>query len=330
MRTSLSDLLASNRVLLADGATGTNYFKAGLASGEPPEFWTVERPEEVSGLHRRFVDAGADIILTNTFGCNPHRLKLHNAQDRAYELARRAAELARQVADAATRPVVVAGSVGPTGEIFEPMGTLTHADAVQSFSTQIRGLRDGGADVAWIETMSSPEEVNAAAEAAIAAGLPYVVTCSFDTAGRTMMGLPPKLLAGTVTQQPVAPLAIGANCGVGASDILVSLLEMQGAPYVLVTKGNCGIPRFEGTEAVYNGTPQLMANYANLAIDAGARIIGGCCGTTPEHLAAMRSAIDSHVPGERPTIETIVDQIGPLTNSAPAADAKRPSRRSRR
>jgi 5-methyltetrahydrofolate--homocysteine methyltransferase len=330
MRISLSDLLASKSILLADGATGTNYFKAGLASGEPPEFWTTERPDEVTGLHQRFVDAGADIILTNTFGCNPHRLKLHNAQDRAYELARRAAELARQVADAARRPVVVAGSVGPTGEIFEPMGTLTKRDAVESFATQMRGLRDGGADLAWIETMSSADEVNAAVEAAISAGLPYVVTCSFDTAGRTMMGLPPKMLADTFTHQSVAPLAIGANCGVGASDILVSLLEMQDAPYVLVTKGNCGVPRFVGTEAVYNGTPELMANYADLAIDAGARIVGGCCGTTPEHLAAMRAAIDAHVPGQRPTIDTIVERIGPLTNTAPAADAKRPSRRSRR
>src|SRR5215813_10639505 len=142
MRTTLSDLLASKRVLLADGATGTNYFKAGLTSGEPPEFWTTDRPDEVARLHQRFVDAGADIILTNTFGCNPQRLKLHNAQDRTYELARGAAQLARAVADRAERPVVVAGSVGPTGDIFEPMGTLTHDIAVAAFTTQIHGLRD--------------------------------------------------------------------------------------------------------------------------------------------------------------------------------------------
>jgi len=329
MRTSLSALLANGRVLLADGATGTNYFKAGLTSGEPPEFWTVDRPDEVAGLHQRFVDAGADIILTNTFGCNPHRLKLHNAQDRAYELAKRAAELARTVVDAADRPIVVAGSVGPTGELFEPMGALTHEAAVASFATQMRGLRDGGADVAWIETMSSQEEVSAAAEAATAAGLPYVVTYSFDTAGRTMMGLLPRSVPETVASQSVAPLAVGANCGVGASDILVTLLEMRDTPYALVTKGNCGVPHFEGTEAVYSGTPDLMANYAHLAIDAGARIIGGCCGTTPEHLAAMRVAIDTHVRGDKPTIDKIVEQIGPLTNAAPTEKAKRASRRSR-
>ena len=330
MRTSLSALLASNRVLLADGATGTNYFTAGLTSGEPPEFWTTDRPGAVTDLHQRFVDAGADIVLTNTFGCNPQRLKLHNAQDRTYDLAKRAAELARQVADAAARPIVVAGSVGPTGDLFEPMGTLTHEIAVASFKTQITGLRDGGADVAWIETMSSPEEVNAAAEAATAVGLPYVITCSFDTAGRTMMGLLPRSLADTVASQPVAPLAIGANCGVGASDILVTLLQMKDAPYALVTKGNCGVPHFEGTEVVYSGTPELMANYARLAIDAGARIIGGCCGTTPEHLAAMRSAIDTHAPGDQPTLDKIVDQIGPLTNAAPSENTPRPARRSRR
>jgi 5-methyltetrahydrofolate--homocysteine methyltransferase len=191
-------------------------------------------------------------------------------------------------------------------------------------------LLDGGADVAWIETMSSAEEVNAAAEAATGVGLPYVITCSFDTAGRTMMGLLPRSLADMVASQPVAPLAIGANCGVGASDILVTLLQMQDAPYALVTKGNCGVPHFEGTEAVYSGTPELMANYARLAIDAGARIIGGCCGTTPEHLAAMRTSIDTHVRGEQPTIDRIVERIGPLTNAAPAENTQRPSRRSRR
>ncbi len=329
MRTSLSDLLATGRVLLADGATGTNYFVAGLSSGEPPEFWTVDRPHEVTGLHQRFVDAGADIILTNTFGCNPHRLKLHQAQARTYELAKGAAELARQVADAAPRPVVVAGSVGPTGELFEPMGALTHDAAVASFADEIRGLRDGGADVAWIETMSSPEEVHAAVTAAIEAEMPYVVTCSFDTAGRTMMGLMPGALADTLAIEPVAPLAMGANCGVGASDILVTLLEMQGAPHALVTKGNCGVPHFEGVEIVYSGTPELMAKYATMAMDAGARIVGGCCGTTPEHLAAMRAAIDSYVPGEVPTHDAIVEHIGALTNTAPTEHAERRSRRSR-
>ncbi len=323
-------MLARQRVLLADGATATNYFEAGLASGEPPEFWNTERPDEVIGLHQRFVDAGADIILTNTFGCNPHRLKLHNAAGRAYELAKRAAELARRVADAAPRPIVVAGSVGPTGELFEPLGNLTREAALASFRVQLEGLRDGGADVAWIETMSAPEEANCAAESATAVGLPYVVTYSFDTAGRTMMGLLPARAAATVAAQAMPPLAIGANCGVGAPDILVSLLQMHAAPFPLVTKGNCGVPHFEGTQAVYSGTPELMASYARLAIDAGARIIGGCCGTTPAHLAAMRAAIDTHQRGQPPTLDAIVAQIGPLTNAPPAETDTRAARRARR
>ena len=209
------------------------------------------------------------------------------------------------------------------------LGALNHDDAVASFTDEIRGLLDGGADVAWIETMSSPEEVHAAVTAAIACGMPYVVTCSFDTAGRTMMGLMPGAMADTLAAEPVAPLAMGANCGVGASDILVTLLEMDGAPHALVSKGNCGVPHFVGTEIVYTGTPELMAKYATMAIDSGARIVGGCCGTTPVHLAAMRAAIDAYNAGSRPTLEQIVEQIGPLTNAVPAENAERRTRRSR-
>ncbi len=329
MRTSLQDLLALDRPLLADGATGTNFFKVGLESGEPPEFWITDHPDRVSGLHQQFVDAGADIILTNTFGCNRHRLKLHNAQARVHELAVGAAKLARSVADAAARPVVVAGSVGPTGELFEPLGALTHDEAVDAFAEQIEGLKEGGADVAWIETMSAPEEMRAAAEAAIRVGMPYVCTMSFDTAGRTMMGLAPNTLAAQFADLSVAPLAIGANCGVGASDILVSVLEMSGSASPIVCKGNCGIPKFEGTTITYSGTPELMAKYARLAVDAGARIIGGCCGTSPEHLRAMAESIAGYSQRPVPSVESIVTTIGPLTNKAPSADGASSGRRRR-
>jgi 5-methyltetrahydrofolate--homocysteine methyltransferase len=178
--------------------------------------------------------------------------------------------------------------------------------------------------------MSSAEEVHAAAAAAIANDMPYVVTCSFDTAGRTMMGLMPNQLGAVLDTEPVPPLAQGANCGVGAPDILVTVLEMIGCDRPIVSKGNCGVPQFVGTEIVYSGTPELMARYASLAVDAGARIVGGCCGTTPEHLAAMRGAIDAHAPGSRPTIDDIVAAVGPLTNSAPTANSgERRTRRSR-
>ncbi len=330
---SLEQLLADRGVLLADGATGTNFFQMGLESGEPPEFWITDHPDRVKALHQQFVDAGADIILTNTFGCNRHRLKLHNAQSRTYELAKRAAELAREVADAAGRPVIVAGSVGPTGELFVPLGALTDEDAIDTFADQIEGLKAGGADVAWIETMSAPEEVRAAAQAAIRVGMPYTATCSFDTAGRTMMGVMPGDLAKMFDGLDVQPIAMGANCGVGASDILVSLLEMSAANPDLnyISKGNCGVPQFRGTEIHYSGTPELMGRYAELAVHSGARIVGGCCGTSAEHLASMRAAIDAKTAGVRPTIETIVADIGPLANSAPKANAEggRTRRRSR-
>lgn len=318
MRTSLADLLATRPTLLADGATGTNYFEMGLAAGEPPELWNVEHPDRVQSLHRRFVEAGADIILTNTFGANRHRLALHGNEARTYELARRAAELAREVADSAARPVVVAGSVGPTGELFEPLGALTEAAAVDAFREQIEGLRDGGADVAWIETMSAVDEVRAAARAANAVGVPYTATCTFDTAGRTMMGLAPDELAGVFDGLEPAPVAFGANCGVGAPDILVSLLAMAtSGDAVLVSKGNCGVPHFEGTEVVYSGTPESMARYAALAVRGGARIVGGCCGTSPAHLAAMRAALDAGPTGPPPDVDEIVASIGALANRGP-------------
>ena len=329
MRTSLEALLATGNAALADGATGTNYFRMGLESGEPPELWNVEHPERVQELHRAFVDAGADIILTNTFGGNRHRLKLHHAEDRVFELNQRAAELAREVADAAARPVVVAGSVGPTGELFAPLGALTDEDALDAFTEQIRGLAAGGADVAWIETMSAPDEIRAAARAAIAVGIPYTATGSFDTAGRTMMGLHPSGFAEVFAGLDPQPLAFGANCGVGASDILVTLLAMGEGDddgRRLISKGNCGVPHFEGAEIVYSGSPALMAEYARLAVDGGAAIVGGCCGTSPEHLRAMRDALDTHAAAAPPSTEEIVERIGPLANSMPESVAAQSAR----
>ena len=327
MRTSLADLLSSGKILLADGATATNYFIAGLESGEPPEFWITDHPDRVVSLHQKFVDAGADIILTNTFGCNRHRLKLHKAESRVHDLAKRAAELARQVADASSRPVVVAGSVGPTGELFEPLGALTEQEAIDTFAEQLRGLQAGGADVAWIETMSAPEEVRSAAKAAILVGIPYVATMSFDTAGRTMMGIMPNALETIFERLEPQPLAIGANCGVGASDILVSVSEMRGFATPVVAKGNCGIPKFEGTIIRYSGTPELMHRYAAMAVDAGARIVGGCCGTSPEHLIAMRDSLDNRIPAASPSVAEIVARIGPLTNSVPTIQTSTRQRR---
>lgn len=332
MRNSLSELIEEKGVLLADGATGTNLFAMGLMSGEAPELWNESAPEKVTRLHQDFVDSGSDIILTNSFGGTRHRLKLHGAQDRVFELNRNAARLARAVADGAGRRVIVAGSVGPTGELFAPLGALDADEAVDAFREQIEGLKAGGAEIAWIETMSSPDEIRAAAQAAIEVGLPYVTTGSFDTAGKTMMGLHPRDIHGVTADLPEQPIAVGANCGVGAPDILSSLLEMsQASPdTILIVKGNCGVPEFRGENIVYSGTPELMSEYAHLAVDAGAKVIGGCCGTTCEHLRAMRKALDAHRPGERPTLDDIVTRVGPLRNRAAGGEDDAPRRERKR
>jgi 5-methyltetrahydrofolate--homocysteine methyltransferase len=329
--TPLADFIAEKGVLLADGATGTNLFAMGLESGEAPELWNESAPEKIVKLHQDFVDAGADIFLTNSFGGTRQRLKLHNAEDRVFELNKKAGEIARSVADKADRKIIVAGSVGPTGELLVPLGELTYEFAVESFREQIKGLKAGGVDVIWIETMSASGEMQAAAEAAVAEEMEYVCTASFDTAGKTMMGIHPADMGKIFEKSPEMPTAYGANCGVGASDILSSLLDMKDAApdAKIVIKGNCGIPEFQGEKIVYSGTPELMARYVELAIDGGAAIIGGCCGTSCDHLRAMRVALDNHVKAERPTVEFICEQIGPMRNSKAAASGEGPQRERR-
>lgn len=331
MTNPLSKLLDEKQILLADGATGTTLFDMGLTSGDSPEFWNADKPENIRKMHQDFVDAGSDIILTNSFGGTRHRLKLHNAQDRVHELNKLAAEIGREVADKAPRKVIVAGSVGPTGELLIPLGALSYEEAVEAFVEQMEGLKDGGADVLWIETMSSVDEIRAAAEAASKVGMPYVFTASFDTAGKTMMGLAPKDIHSVPEGIAEQPLAIGANCGVGASDLLSSVLDITAADEnaIVVAKANCGIPVVKGENVEYTGTPELMSDYACLAIDAGARIIGGCCGTSCDHLSAMRQAIDSHRRGARPDIDTVVEKIGPMVNATSAANDTKPKRERR-
>jgi methionine synthase I (cobalamin-dependent) len=321
-RTAFLPLLKSRAWLLADGATGTNYFQMGLTSGDAPELWNFDHPDRVRSLHRRFIDAGADIILTNSFGGNRYRLKLHDSQDRVREINMAAAGNARAEADAADRPVVVAGSMGPTGEIFEPVGTLPHDDGVAAFAEQALSLKEGGVDVLWIETMSSREELAAAAEGAKAAGLPIVTTMSFDTNGRTMMGITPAAFAALADTLAVKPAAIGANCGTGAAELVATVLGITAATpdTIVVAKGNCGIPQYLDGHIHYDGTPELMADYACIVRDAGARIIGGCCGTSPEHLAAMRQALEAHSPGSRPSVDLIEQRLGSVSALAKGTD----------
>jgi len=317
MTDRLTNLLAKRDWLLADGATGTNLFNMGLMSGDAPEFWNVDEPAKIKALYKGSVDAGSDLFLTNTFGGNAARLKLHDGQNRVFELNKAGAEIGREVADASGRTVIVAGSVGPTGEIMEPMGTLTYSNAVEMFHAQAEGLKAGGADVLWVETISAPEEYRAAAEAALLAGMPWCGTMSFDTAGRTMMGLTSQGMTDMVGKLDHAPLAYGANCGVGASDLLRTILGFaaQGDETPLIAKGNAGIPKYVDGHIHYDGTPELMAEYAILARNSGATIIGGCCGTTPDHLVKMRAALEETPLGERPTLDQITNALGGFSSA---------------
>lgn len=337
MTNALTTLLTQKDWVLADGATGTNLFNMGLGAGDPPEFWNVDHSDKIRLLYRQAVDAGSDLFLTNSFGANASRLKLHNAQKRAHELSRVAAELGREVADRKDRTVVVAGSVGPTGEIMAPMGSLTHELAVEIFHEQADGLKAGGADVLWLETISAEEEFMAAAEAFALTEMPWCGTMSFDTAGRTMMGFTSTDLAKLVERMPNPPMAYGANCGVGASDLLRTVLGMtaEGASRPVIAKGNAGIPKYVEGHIHYDGTPELMADYAVLARDSGATIIGGCCGTQGEHLSLMREALETRAASDRPSAEQITAALGPFSSAQDGTEQDgdgpaRPERRRRR
>ena len=328
---ALSRLLETRDWILADGATGTNLFNMGLMSGDAPEMWNMEHPDRIRALYQGAVSAGSDLFLTNTFGGNASRLKLHGFDARVHEINRISAEIGRDVADKAGRTVVVAGSVGPTGEIMSPMGTLTHARAVQMFHEQAEGLKTGGVDVLWVETISAAEEFRAAAEAFALADMPWCGTMSFDTAGRTMMGLTSAEMVKMVGKIGNKPIAFGANCGVGASDLLRTILGFAaaGPELPLISKGNAGIPKYHDGHIHYDGTPELMAEYAVLARDAGATIIGGCCGTMPSHLEKMREALETRARGERPTLEQITDRIGGFSSASDGTDGMGPAARER-
>jgi 5-methyltetrahydrofolate--homocysteine methyltransferase len=343
MSDRLTSMLANRPWLLADGATGSNLFERGLRAGNAPELWNADHPDVVAELQRAFIAAGADIILTNSFGGTRHRLSLHQAQHRVGELNESAAAISRAEAGRAGREVLVAGSMGPTGEILEPLGPLSQDAAREAFAEQAAALARGGADLLWIETMSSVEETEAAVAGARTTDLPTVATMSFDTNGRTMMGITPADLAGLHRKHQLA--ACGSNCGTGPAELvacIVNLATRSDPTAVLVAKANCGIPQFIDGEIRFNGTPELMARYACLSFDAGARIIGGCCGTSPEHLRVMRQALESHVRGTAPDLAAIESGLGAISTgasaqlrgdlsreagAAPGASARRTSRR---
>ena len=289
MRKPILERLASGEVLIADGATGTMLQAAGLPAGMPGEAWVLEQPEVIMKLHRAYVEAGSQLILTTTFGGTGARLKTAGLEVQVAEINRRAAELARQVAG---DEFYVAGDIGPTGEMMVPLGPLTYEAAVEMFAEQAQALAAGGVDVIYIETMSDLNEAKAAVEGARqGCDLPVFCTFSFDTHGRTSMGLSPTQAAQAMAALEVP--ATGANCGHAPEEVLDILPQMrQAAPDAyLIAKPNAGIPHMVKRQVVYDATPQRMAELALRYVELGARIVGTCCGSSPAHIAAIREAV---------------------------------------
>jgi methionine synthase I (cobalamin-dependent) len=292
MTSKLHDLLNQQPIILADGAMGTQLFARGLESGMSPELWNVEHPDRVMDVHRGYAEVGTQMLLTNSFGGTRFRLALHKFESRVYEFNRAAAEIARQAVVGIPHTVLIGGSVGPTGELLDPLGTLTFEEAVQGFADQAVGLRDGGVDYFQVETMSDLREVEAAIQGIRrVSDLPVVATMSFDTNRHTMMGVKPEDAA--VRLPAFGADVIGANCGTGVPDTLFAIEQMAKANpnAVLFIKSNAGVPQYKGGQLIYDGTPEVMAAYAVQARSLGARIIGACCGSSPAHLSAMRERL---------------------------------------
>lgn len=325
----LDDLISERGCLLIDGAMGTEMFARGLEPGAPPELWNVEHPARVAEVYQAYVDAGSDIFLTNSFGGTAFRLKLHDLQDRVEELNEAAARIGREVADAAERTVLVAGSMGPTGELLEPMGSLTPETCAEAFARQAAGLTAGGADVLWIETMSHLDEVAAAVEGARSVSdLPITATLSFDTAGRTMMGVTGTEAVNTLSALGVT--AVGANCGNNLADTEAALGEMRAAnPDIhLISKANAGMPEWRGADLHYSGSPDVMAAHAHRQQLAGVQMVGGCCGSAPAHIAMMRDVLDGVI--DAPEVEfepAVLRQV--LKDSGDQPTGRRRGRRPR-
>ena len=329
-------ILEEKSHILADGATGTNLFAMGLETGDPPEPWNVDHKDRIRALHQGFVDAGSDLFLTNSFGGTSFRLKLHSLEKRVFELNKAAGLIAREVADQADRRVIVAGAMGPTGEMIEPHGLMTPKEAADAFKAQAEGLAEGGVDVLWLETMYAMEELEAAMEAVKDIGLPVCATMSFDTAGKTMMGITPSNLAKRSKDLNLS--GFGANCGIGAPDLLATINDISknvDPGTVVISKANCGIPEFVDGNIMYSGTEELMSQYVQIAMNSGAKIIGGCCGTSFDHVRAMRKAMDQHSVSSPPTLQEIEEKVGVMSEGSKSifqGDDSKPTkqRRSRR
>ena len=283
----LKELLKRDYVIL-DGAMGTNLFMKGLTSGECPESWNIDNPKKIFEIHESFVNAGSDIIVTNTFGGNQFRLKLHQLESKVKELNYSGAQIARK---SAGKKVFIAGSIGPSGEILEPLGVLKYELAVKAFGEQSLALAEGGVDMLWLETFSDIKELQAALEGSMQTGLPIVATMSFDTVGKTMMGVSPNEFVSFMEKQHNV-FAYGANCGLGFDELLQTVGQMQNAGGKnVVAKSNLGIPVFHNGLIKYNTTEKSLLDYAVKARNMGALFIGGCCGTEAKHIKKVKEIL---------------------------------------
>ncbi len=291
MRKPILDRLAAGEVLIADGATGTMLQAAGLPTGMPNEAWVLERPGEIIKLHQAYLDAGSQIILTSTFGGTRARLKAAGLEVQVAEVSRRAGQIARE---AAGDDRYVGGDIGPTGEMMKPLGPLTYETALEMFAEQAQALAAGGVDCIYIETMTDLTEAKAAVAGALqACDLPVFCTFSFDTHGHTGMGVSP-VQAATAMAELDVPVT-GANCGHAPEEVVDILDRMrETAPGAfLVAKPNAGLPHMVKRRAVYDATPKRMADLARQYVEHGASIVGACCGSSPEHIAAIAQALNS-------------------------------------
>jgi 5-methyltetrahydrofolate--homocysteine methyltransferase len=287
---NLRTYLQEGNLIIADGATGTMLQSMGLQTGTAPELWNVENPEAIRALHRAYLNAGSQMILTNTFGGNRIRL------DHAGELGKRVEELNRAAAilakEEAGDQAYVAGDIGPTGELMVPYGPLSYESAVDVFAQQAQALAEGGVDLIWIETMSDLNEARAAIKGTKrVTDLPVFCSLSFGRRGRTIMGETPTQAAETLW--PLGLTAIGGNCGEGVEVMTPVLTEMRAAfeDAVLIAKPNAGLPHLENGKTVFDLGPEDMAPHARRFLKLGAQVIGACCGSSPEHIAAIAEAL---------------------------------------
>jgi 5-methyltetrahydrofolate--homocysteine methyltransferase len=289
MATPFLERLKAGEVLVADGATGTNLQARGLAYGKAPEEWLFEQPDQIMQLHRDFIDAGANILLTCTFGGTPLRLEHVGLADKAAEVNQQAVALARQAIGG--RNVLIAGSIGPTGQLLEPLGPLSEADSATAFAVQARALSEAGADLLVIETQFDMAEATSAIRGVRSVStLPLVVSFSYDMGTRTMMGLQAANVARDLTALGVD--VVGVNCGKSLEENLENLKAARAATSLPIwMKPNAGLPRMTGVDqSIYDVTPEIMGAAAATWVAAGANICGGCCGTSPEHLRHIARA----------------------------------------